>query len=263
MQTYAHRHILQDRVEKVAKLRDGRGNPMNIQLTGPAGSGKSTAIELAAKNAGVPYYFIEQVVMPHEVIGSRDPHTGEWKHTGLTLAALHGGYVAFEEFDGWAARPTLAAHPAMANRHIVNQATGEVVKLHPDCVIFALTNTWGQGATMEYVGRNKMDAASLDRLGARIHWTVDERMERKVADNDEVADFVQHCRRNVERAKLKVLISPRATFAIATLVEGGFSILEAAEMNFLAGLSRTDAAIVLEGTEDYLAEGPLPFHYVR
>lgn len=259
----AARHILQSRLTRLAKIRNHRGDPHNIMLTGSAGTGKSFACELLASDLGLPYYFIEQVVMPHEVVGARDAHTGEWRHTGLTRAALNGGVVAFEEYDAWAPRPTLAANPVLANRHIVNPATGEVLPLHKDCIIVALANTWGTGATMEYVGRNKMDASSIDRFGARLHWTVDENMERKIADNDEVTNFVQHCRGNVERAKIKVLISPRASFAIADMVENGFTIMEAAEMNFLAGLSKSDRGVVLEGTEEYLVEGELPFRYLR
>lgn len=263
-ETVVLKHRLQSRLERLVAA-DRHGVRPNVLLTGGAGSGKSSAGKLLATQLGLPFYFIEQITMGHQLVGSRDPHTGEWRHTPFTKAALEGGVCMWEEYDAWMPNATLAGNVPLANRYLSNPVTGEVIDLHPDCIIIACANTWGQGATMEYVGRNKMDGAALDRFDVRLHWDYDEQLEKKMCHDPDVAEFVQMCRYNAEKAKLRVLITPRATKAIDALVHKGFSVLEAADMHFLAGLSKADRAVVLDGTEMYHGDGntgELPFKHV-
>jgi hypothetical protein len=258
-------HNLYSRLVRLALARSDTTG-FNILMTGPAGAGKSKAAYMLAEDMGLPFSYLPQINMAHELVGSVSPVSGKWQHTALTRAALHGGVVVFEEYDAWGPRPMLAANPILANRIITDLETGETIPLHKDCIILAAANTWGQGATMEYVGRNKLDAAALDRFDARLHWKYDEQLERAISGDHEVADFVQLCRSNAAKANIKVLISPRATLAIAKMAAAGFGIIEAAEMSFLAGLGRNDRAVILEGSEMLIEAGDnagLPFKFVR
>lgn len=258
----APQHILYPRLVK-AVAANKEGVRPNVMLTGPMAAGKSHAGKTLATQLGLPFYYIDQINMAHQLVGAADPHTGEWRQTPFTRAAQEGGVCMWEEYDAWGPNATLSGNVPLANRYLSNPTTGEVIDLHPDCIIIACANTWGQGATMEYVGRNKMDASSLDRFGVKLHWQYDLRLERAMVGDDDVTDFVQHCRDNAERAKLKVAITPRCTVAVRDLIAKGFTTMEAAEMTFLAGVTRADRNVILKGAEEFIDDGELPFRYVR
>lgn len=240
------------RLLKAAMVRGSDGHRKNVFLPGPTGSGKSTAARQVSEVLNLPFYYIGQTLLPSNLVGFANQHTGEWNHTAFTKAFIEGGVVALEEMDGWSPNATLAINAPLANGYM-SAPDGTVHQRHPDCVIIACANTWGNGATAEYVGRNKLDAAYLNRFGVRIEWDYDVKLEYRAVGPDlpEIPEFVQICRNNARKAGLKVVISPRSSIDIADMVRHGFSLKEAAEMNFLAELSLSDRATVLDGTEDY------------
>lgn len=225
---------------------------VNIMLTGGAGTGKSHAAKQVADIRGLPFYYLGMTLMPSNLIGYANPHTGEWVHTPFTVAFINGGVIVMEEMDSWSPNATLASNPPLANNYIT-APDGTIYPRHKDCIVIACTNTHGSGATMEYVGRNKLDNAYLDRFGVRINWELDPRLERKMVGDEyrDVADFVQVCRGNAEKSKLKVMITPRATVNIVKMMEAGFSLKDASMMSFLAPLDEAQRKMLLDGTDDY------------
>lgn len=244
------RHRLTSKLARVMTARNRRGNRIDVALTGPAGAGKSYVVKMIAEAMGIDFYDIGMTVMPSNLVGYPNPHTGEWVQTAFTRAFINGGAIAMEEMDGWSANATLAINGPLANGFITSP-TGEKFERHPDCVVVACMNTWGRGATMEYVGRNRLDDAFLDRFAVRMHWHYDHRLEAAICGDPDVAEFVQKCRDNAEDAGIKVMITPRASIAIADLIKHGFTLKEAAEMNFLASLDHNQRMTVLRDTEEY------------
>ena len=53
--------------------------------------------------------------------------------------------------------------PALAGDKFFNSANGEEYDRSPDFIAGATANTWGTGATTEFTGRSKLDAATIDR----------------------------------------------------------------------------------------------------
>lgn len=235
-----------------AQVRDRKGHRANIMLTGGAGSGKSHAAKQVAELSDLPFYYLGMTLMPSNLIGYANPHTGEWVQTPFTRAFIEGGVIVLEEMDSWSPNATLAANAPLANGYITSPA-GDIFHRHPDCIVIACANTHGTGATMEYVGRNKLDGAFLDRFGLRINWEYDTRLERRMVGTDyrDVVDFVQICRGNADKAKLKVMITPRATENIVNMMKAGFDLRDAAEMSFLSTLDDSQKAMVLEGAAEY------------
>jgi len=96
------------------------------------------------------------------------------------------------------------------------------VKRNEKFYCIAAANTYGQGADRQHVGRNQLDAASLDRF-VFLDWKYDENLERKLAGNQEWSDYVQKVRRYIETQKIRHVVSPRASIYGAKLLAKGIS----------------------------------------
>jgi hypothetical protein len=115
---------------------------------------------------------------------------------------------------------------------------------NPDSVIVAAGNTWGHGATSDFVGRNKIDGAIRSRFPVRIQWDYDEELETAICGNPDWAKRVQRARAKARAAGLKVIIDPRMSIAGAALIAQGFTSEEAATMTYLADLTVDQRRIV-------------------
>jgi hypothetical protein len=221
---------------------------LNIMIKGEMGGGKSTAARQVAEALGLSFGYIGQTLMPHDVMGYMHPVTSEYHWTPFTKAYVEGGVIVLEEMDGWSPNATLSINAPLANGYVM-LPNGEMHDRHPDCIIISCTNTWGTGPTAEYVGRNKLDNAFLDRFGVKLDWKYDTALERMVAGNDEVVDVIQTARMNARRAGIKVPISPRASIDVAKLVAAGFGMREALDMNILSSLDADQRRVILDGCE--------------
>lgn len=233
---------------RATQVKDRKGKRKNIALKGPAGSGKSTAGFNLADMLGYDFFYIGQTLMPHQIEGYVRQGDGVYQSTFFTQAYQRPSVLMLEEMDAWSPQATLVANPALANGYMA-LPNGEMIERHPDCIIIACMNTWGTGATAEYVGRNKLDAAFMDRFAFKFDWGYDDNLERAAAGNDDLVTKVQICRMNAEKAGIKILISPRASIDIADMCRQGFDEREAFELNFLSSLNHDQRKTVLAGVE--------------
>jgi cobaltochelatase CobS len=188
-------------------------------LIGPAGSGKTTAAEQAAEALGLEFYIQGATTGTHELLGFIDAH-GRYQTTPFRAAFENGGVICLDEIDAGDAGAILVMNAALANGHMAFPDSPKPVKRHPDFYIVACANTFGHGADRQYVGRNQLDAATLDRF-ARLHWRYDEKLERAIAGNDKWCDRVQKLRAAAEAEKVRIVISPRASiFGARKMVQG-------------------------------------------
>lgn len=207
---------------KMVSARDSSGNRLNIWLPGPAGSGKTYAAEQAAKALGLSFYFSGALDSQYALLGFVDAK-GATVRTLFREAYEHGGVMLLDETDASdPAAVVCALQAALANG--VCAFPDAIVRRHPDCCIIASANTWGTGATAEYVGRMKQDAAFLSRF-VTLPWEYDETLERALCpDNPAWADRVQFVRRRARESGIRVVISPRATVNGAALLASGLPI---------------------------------------
>jgi hypothetical protein len=236
-----HKHPKFARLLRACSAKDATGIAPNVWIAGPAGSGKTYAAKQVAKALGRKFHFNGAIGMAHELLGFTDAN-GVYHRTPFRDAYEHGGIYLFDEVDGSDNAALLALNAALANG-IATFPDGQVER-HPECIIIATGNTWGLGATADYVGRSKIDAAFLDRFGVKIQWDYDEVLERETCGNPDFARRVQRARSKARAAGLKVLITPRASIAGAALIAAGASPDEAAEETFLANLTDDQRVMV-------------------
>jgi cobaltochelatase CobS len=201
-----------------ARLRNGAR--LNIWLAGPAGTGKTTAAEKVAEAMGLPFHYNGALETRYELLGFVDAN-GRAVRTAFRDAWEHGGIYLFDEIDGSNPGALLALNGALANGSC--PFPDALVKRHPDCVIIAGANTTGLGATVEYVGRMKQDAALLNRF-VFIDWPLDDALEDALCADKGWLRRVQSVRGKVADKGIKGhLITPRATLYGEALLAAGMT----------------------------------------
>lgn len=210
-------------------------NGLNTYLVGPAGSGKTMAAEQAAQALGLKFGMMS--VGPQtsktDVFGYNSA-SGDYVTTVFRERFEKGGVFLFDEID--------AAHPGVLTS--INAAlSGSVcafpdgmVKKHKEFRCVAAGNTFGTGGNVQYVGRNQMDAASIDRFNFVV-WDYDEGLELSIveafAKNEKEkhiakvwVGYVQKCREVCEVQKIKHVVSPRASIDGFKLIRAGVEVQE-------------------------------------
>jgi hypothetical protein len=236
-----HQHPRFKALLTAAASRNVEGHHPNIWLAGPAGSGKTYAGKMIAKAMGLPFVFNGALANAFELLGFIDAG-GTYHRTAFREAFENGGVYMFDEVDGSDNSALLALNAALANG--AAQFPDGRIERHADCVILASANTWGLGATAEYVGRSKIDAAFLDRFGVRFDWQYDTALEVAISGHEGFARRVIAARERARQAGLKVLITPRASQAGAALIAAGMSEEDAAGLTYLANLTADQRRIV-------------------
>jgi cobaltochelatase CobS len=196
---------------------------------------------MTAEALGLAFGPMGAMNQAHELIGFVDAG-GRYHDTPFVRAYRDGGVCLLDELDSADPSITLLLNCPLDNG-LLTLPTGEVIPRHADCVIIGAGNTYGNGATAEYVGRNKLDGAFLDRF-AFLDWAYDEALETALAANAAWSERVQAARRRAAKAGLKVLITPRASIRGAALIRAGISPNTAARMTYLRGLSAAQCAQV-------------------
>lgn len=211
----------------MTKLLAGR----NVYLAGPAGTGKTTAARNAAaalsKALGreIPFYFNGAIDSEHKLLGFTDAQ-GNVVSRPFRKAFTEGGVYLFDEVDASLPGALLAFNAALSNGTC--DFPDGCFEQHPDFRCIAAANTWGHGATHDYVGRAKLDEAFRDRF-AMLEWGNDESLERALAlreinDKDLGGRWITHvqqCRANAARAGIRCVISPRASISGCALLHHG------------------------------------------
>jgi len=236
------RHPMLETLVRLLAARDAAGRRLNVWITGPTGSGKTHGAKQAASALGLAWGFHGAMSMAHELVGFVDAG-GKYHETVFVDRFRNGGLCLLDELDSWSAEATLCLNAALANGE-VSLPTGEIVARHDDFACVGAANTAGTGATAEFVGRNRLDAAFLSRFPTKLTWGYDEKLEASMCGNPAWAAQVQRARKKAAAQGLKVIIDPRVTMAGAAHIAAGFTAAEAASMTYLAGLTDAQAAML-------------------
>lgn len=199
----------------LAKVQCG----VNVWLAGPAGTGKTTAAHNVAKALELPFFFNGAIDNEYKLLGFTDAQ-GRIVSRPFRKAYTEGGVYLFDEVDASMPGALLAFNAAMANGHC--DFPDGCFQRHETFRAIAAANTYGQGANADYVGRNRMDGAFLDRFVMQ-QWEIDETLERAISGNDKWVTYVQDVRKRVGDKGIKVIISPRASIHGARMLASGIS----------------------------------------
>lgn len=177
----------------------------NIWMVGPAGCGKSTMVRLAAETFDLPYYCISCGIgtSAAEFVGYKYPTR---EATKFAEYYSKPSVLLLDEFTALDPAVAQVVNAALANGEI--ETTTGLVKRHPECVIIATSNTFGSGASRQYVANNQLDSSTIDRfVGGIIEVNYSNKYESQF--DSEVVTYVQNLRDIIAANDLRRIASTR------------------------------------------------------
>ena len=166
-------------------------------LVGPAGSGKTTAVEHLATvmdlpftrvslSAGVDEGILQGWLLPME-LGGRFVYVP----APMVNAYEHGGIVLLDEIDSADANMLIILSAVLDESawHIPLRSDKPALVKHDNVHFVAAANTWGHGADHKFVGANQLDERTLSRFRqGQISCDYDAELEAEIFDLS-IVDF--------------------------------------------------------------------------
>lgn len=222
-------------------------NDIPVYLTGPAGSGKNVLCKQVAEALGLDFYFTNAVTQEYKLTGYTDA-LGNYQPTQFYKAFTEGGLFMLDEMDASIPEVLNILNAAIANRYFDFPAPIGYKEAHPDFRVIAAGNTFGQGADYQYVGRNQLDAASLDRfMPVKVGYS--EAIENSVAGDMELANFCIAFRKAAQDAGQQVIVSYRGIGTIAKMMQV-LPLDECLESCLVKGMEKDDLNIICNALPD-------------
>ncbi len=214
----------------------------HVWASGPAGSGKTYAAEQAAVILGLPSHILPCGMSTNDwsLLGFKNPD-GKYIPGHMRQPYEHGGVFILDEIDNTPASVMTTINSALSGSHYLFP-DGDVQR-HPDFRVVGCANTWGHGANRVYVGRNQLDAATLDRFKGKMNWQYDEEAEFDWAGRDQNlwVEYVQRVRKQADEQAMRVVVSPRASISGANALRNGFDPDRVTESCLWLGMSDDDS----------------------
>jgi cobaltochelatase CobS len=197
----------------------------NIFLPGPSGLGKTHIAAQVARfipnpdgTTGRRFGLISCTIgMPDsELLGRSIPNVqtgGNVFHASDFLTCYEeGGIFLLDEVDAGDANTLLRINAAIANGRLPVPSRTEkpYAEKHPLFVLIAAANTWGSGADRQYVGRNQLDEATLDRFRAyMIPMDYDPVLEQRLCPHQGIYDLLSGFRAKIRENRMERIVSTR------------------------------------------------------
>lgn len=195
-----------------------------VFLYGPAGSGKTNAAVQCSEALELTHYAISvnEQTTKTDFLGYYDANSHLIK-TNFRKAYEEGGMFIIDEID--AANPNVLTvlNSALSNGFMAFPDGN--VERHEKFICVCTANTTGDENSVQYIGRNVLDAATLDRF-LRWYFPYDTKLENSLLSikAQQIRDAI---RKHIEDKKLHDFISTRTLLQIDKLLGQGFSTKDA------------------------------------
>lgn len=227
-----------------------------VLLVGPSGSGKTFLAAQVAEALDMDFTFnsMSEGVSESSLLGRMLPDAkGAWTYQPAPFVSTFkkGGVHLLDEIDASDPNLLVTVNAAIANGLLSLPFAGiEPIKRHERCVIIAAANTYGNGADRQYVGRNQLDAATLNRFTmGTVEIDYDREIEaaivREILEGDSgkaesLLRWSWGVREKVEANRLRRIMSTRNIEDAAKLMAVGVD-LPTVQKTYLLGWSADEA----------------------
>ena len=198
-----------------------------VFVAGPSGSGKTHMASQVAKALGVQFKHIScSAGLSEAHLLGRMLFDGTYVKSDFVDCYENGGIFLFDEIDAADANTLLVVNSALANgsMSVPNRKDNPSARRHRDFMCICAGNTWGSGS-IEYAGRNYMDAAFMDRFAAsKVVVDYDNKLEKRICTDDFLYSALNNLRKAVVDKKIRRVISTRVFISGQRQVSCGMSI---------------------------------------
>lgn len=227
-----------------------------VLLVGPSGSGKTHLAGQIAEAMKLPFTFnsMSEGVSESSLLGRVLPNKdGEWSYrpAPFVTAFQEGGVHLLDEIDASDPNLLVTVNAAIANGLLSLPFAGvKPIKRHARCIIIAAANTYGSGASREYVGRNQLDAATLNRFTmGTVEVDYDRDVERAIvagvlgsgAKAQQLLEWCWKTRDSIMSSRLRRIMSTRNIEDAAKLLAVGFDLGDV-QKTYFQGWAADEAA---------------------
>lgn len=221
--------ILPPEFKRLVELASAR---IPIMMVGPAGCGKTYLAGKIAEALSLPFSDIScSEGMSESVFNGKLLPIGKggaFEHVPSSFMIRYekGGVQLLDELDAADANLTTYMNKAIANNSftVEQRFQNPVVKKHPDFVLVAACNTFGSGADAMYVGRNQLDAATIDRFKiGMVTMDYSRDVESSIATakcgakGEELCEWAWGIREKIRALKLRRIMSTRTIENLSTM----------------------------------------------
>lgn len=149
--------------EKTETILQYMASKMPILMVGPAGSGKTHIAVQCAEILDMEHHAISvnEQTSKTDFLGYKDA-TGQIVTTPFREVYEKGGVFIIDEIDAGNPNVLTVINSALSNDFCA--FPDGMVKRHKDFICVCTANTFGQGESLQYIGRNILDAATKDRF---------------------------------------------------------------------------------------------------
>lgn len=216
--------VLPDEFPQIVQLASQR---IPILLVGPAGCGKTYIAGKVAEALDLEFYDqscsegVSESIFTGWLLPVAKGGSFDYVPAPFINAYEKGGVFLLDEMD--ASDPNLLTflNKAIANDFFFLPQRHKKPKVtkHKDFVVIGAANTFGNGANAQYVGRNALDAATLDRFRAGMTFLdYSSTVEQALVDSD-VLEWGRKVRDCISRNKFRRIMSTRVMLDLTKMTQ--------------------------------------------
>lgn len=228
---------------------------VNTLITGPTGSGKTTAIKLACEKLGIPCSVYDMGSMFDPISSLLGVHRLEggssiFDYAKFAQDVQKPGVILLDELSRAPIQSNNILFPCLDDRRtlpveIAGCKDLRTISIHPEVCFIATANIG-----IEYTGTNAMDRALMNRFFPLELDYLDKSQESSVLqqrcgitkeESDLIVRVATEIRNIYKKQELSISVSTRETLMVAELVHDGWGLKEALSMVLLP---------LFEGTND-------------
>lgn len=204
--------------ELVETAKEAADSGMGVWVWGNPGWGKTFHFALLAQALRREFRMQGSIRTPEaDLIGYFQPGTDRLVRPAFRDSLEFGGVHLCDEIDA-SADPSVPLTINAALSFSKAPFPDGMIARHPDFLFCAAANTDGSGATADFNGRVKFDAAFLDRF-LKIEWKEDPALESALYPT--AARYVQELRAKAKAKGIRTFITMRASAKVAAKMARG------------------------------------------
>jgi hypothetical protein len=172
-------NLLGGSVSEVKVFDECRADQRHVSIVGHAGTGKTSSVRHYSALRGLPLVTLECDIALDETqtegtyIPTGNGNELVWAYSALATAVQQPSVILLNELSRLAPKNASLFLSLLAERKLnIGQRQGEVIQVHPECLIVADMNPLG------YSGVSKQDQALLDRFRFNVTYEYDLNIDR-------------------------------------------------------------------------------------